>query len=351
MMSNGGRTLTYPQAILEATEQLMSADESVVVMGLGVTDPIGILGTTLGLEEKFGSGRVFDTPLSEDAMTGAAIGMALAGLKPIHVHIRMDFLPLAMNQIINIAAKTRYMFGGQQAVPLVIRCTIGKSWGQGAQHSQALHSLFMHIPGLQVVMPTSPYDAKGCLVEAVHDNNPTLFIEHRMLYYQQSDVPSHLYRCAKGKGRIAKRGKDISLIAPSFMQVEAYRAASYLDSVGIDAEVIDPIWMQPLDIALIMESTRRTGRLLIIDNGWLACGASAEIMAQVVEQSAGQTMPVMRRMGFANCPCPTTPSLEQAFYPNARSIAEQAYSMVTGKADWQPIQQQEIEQIAFKGPF
>ena len=176
--------ISYPQAILESTEQLMKSNENVVVMGLGVADPIGILGTTKGLQKKFGRDRVFDTPLSEDAMTGIAIGLSLAGLRPIHVHIRVDFLMLAMNQLVNMAAKMHYMFGGSQSSPMVVRAIIGKSWGQGAQHSQALHSMLMHVPGLKIVMPSTPHDAKGCLISAVRDNNPVIIIEHRMLYYQ-----------------------------------------------------------------------------------------------------------------------------------------------------------------------
>src|SRR5688572_18596000 len=164
------RMLNAAEAIREATVQEMARDESVVVFGLNVDDFKGIYGTTKGLEELYGSDRLFDTPLSEDGMTGVAIGMALAGLRPIHIHIRMDFMLLAMNQLINMAAKIRYMFGGQSAVPLVVRAMIGKSWGQGPQHSQALHSLLAHVPGLKVVMPTTPFDAKGCLIEAIRDN-------------------------------------------------------------------------------------------------------------------------------------------------------------------------------------
>src|ERR671934_1149157 len=180
-----GRILSYIEAIREATDQEMERDSSVVVFGLDVDDPKAIQGTTRGLSEKYGPERVFGTPLSEDAMTGAAVGMALAGLRPIHVHIRMDFVMLAMNQLVNVAAKSRYMFGGQVSVPLVVRSMIGKSWGQGAQHSQGLYSFFMHVPGLKVVAPSTPFDAKGCLITAVRDDNPVVFVEHRILYYQR----------------------------------------------------------------------------------------------------------------------------------------------------------------------
>src|SRR5438552_14711796 len=170
------RILSYVDAVREATDQEMELDESVLVFGLDVDDPKAIQGTTRGLAAKYGARRVFGTPLSEDAMTGAAVGMALAGLRPIHVHIRMDFLLLAMNQLVNVAAKTRYMYGGQVHLPLVVRAMIGKSWGQGAQHSQGLHSFFMHVPGLKVVAPATPFDAKGCLAAAIRDDDPVLFV-------------------------------------------------------------------------------------------------------------------------------------------------------------------------------
>src|SRR5256885_16149722 len=169
-----GRNLPFVDAVREAADLEMARDPSVVVFGLDVDDPKAIQGTTRGLLEKYGPERGFGTPLSEDAMTGTAIGMALAGLRPIHVHIRMDFLMLAMNQLVNVAAKSRYMFGGQVAIPLVVRSMIGRSWGQGAQHSQGLHSFFMHVPGLKVVAPTTPYDAKGCLIQAIRDPNPVM---------------------------------------------------------------------------------------------------------------------------------------------------------------------------------
>src|SRR5438309_461952 len=196
------RILSYVDAVREAADQEMARDESVIVFGLDVDDPKAIQGTTRGLLEKYGPSRVFGTPLSEDAMTGAAVGMALAGLRPIHVHIRMDFLLLAMNQLVNVAAKSRYMFGGRVSVPMVARAMIGKSWGQGAQHSQGLHSLFMHVPGIKVVAPSTPYDAKGCLIASVRDDDPVMFIEHRMIHFQKGHVPAAPYLTPFGRARI-----------------------------------------------------------------------------------------------------------------------------------------------------
>src|SRR6267378_1029643 len=203
------RELSYVEAVREATDQEMARDPSVIVFGLDVDDPKAIQGTTRGLLEKYGSERVFGTPLSEDAMTGVAIGAALAGLRPVHVHIRMDFLMLAMNQLINVAAKSRYMYGGQLHVPIVVRSMIGKSWGQGAQHSQGLYSLFMHVPGLKVVAPATPYDAKGCLIEAIRDDNPVLYVEHRLLHFQHGPVPEGRYAVKPGKARVTAMGEDI----------------------------------------------------------------------------------------------------------------------------------------------
>lgn len=346
------RTLQYTEAIREATEQEMARDDSVIVFGLDVDDPKAIQGTTRGLLQKFGPDRVFGTPLSEDAMTGAAIGMALAGLRPIHVHIRMDFLMLAMNQLINVAAKSRYMYGGRVHVPMVVRCMIGKSWGQGAQHSQGLHSFFMHVPGLKVVAPTTPYDAKGCLIQAVRDPNPVLYVEHRILHFQKGPVPETPYTVAPGKARITAHGSDITLVGISYMQLECLRARRYLESAGIEAEVIDPIWLSPLDTHTVIDSVRKTGRLLVVDNGWTNCGASAEIVARVSEALQGQREFRVRRMGFAPVTCPTTPSLEVPYYPNARQIASAAHQLVKGPGQaWVPEEQPDLQCIEFRGPF
>jgi pyruvate/2-oxoglutarate/acetoin dehydrogenase E1 component len=302
--------------------------------------------------EKYGADRVFGTPLSEDAMTGAAIGMALAGLRPIHVHIRMDFLMLAMNQLINVAAKSRYMYGGHVSLPLVVRSMIGKSWGQGAQHSQGLHSFFMHVPGLKVVAPATPYDAKGCLIAAVRDDNPVLYVEHRLLHFQHGTVPADSYTVKPGKARITAPGNDLTLVGISYMQVECLRARCYLDEIGIAAEVIDPIWLSPLDIDTIVESVERTGRLLIVDNAWLTCGASAEIVAQVAERLQGVRDLSLRRLGFAPVTCPTTPALEDLFYPNGRTIAATARDLVEGtRTGWIPDERPDLQSIEFKGPF
>src|SRR5687768_18045744 len=237
------RDISFVEAVREATDQEMARDPSVIVFGLDVDDPKAIQGTTRGLVEKYGPERVFGTPLSEDAMTGVAIGLALGGLRPIHVHIRMDFLMLAMNQLVNIAAKSRYMYGGQVQVPIVVRSMIGKSWGQGAQHSQGLYSFFMHVPGLKVVAPTTPHDAKGTLLAAIRDDDPVMYVEHRILHFEKGPVPEHAYTVPPGRARVAVPGADVTLVGISYMQVECLRAHEYLRDKGVQAEVIDPIWL------------------------------------------------------------------------------------------------------------
>jgi pyruvate/2-oxoglutarate/acetoin dehydrogenase E1 component len=351
LKNNRKRFLTYPQAIKEAVEQEMARDCSVIVMGMGVDDPKAILGTTKGFLGKFGESRVFDTPLAEDGMTGVAIGAALAGLRPIHVHIRMDFLLLAMNQLVNMAAKIHYMFGGSIHLPLVIRAIIGKSWGQGPQHSQSLYPLIMNIPGIKIFAPSTPYDAKGCMISAIRDNNPVLFIEHRMLYYQRGFVPEKAYTIPFGKTRILAKGDDITLVGISQMAVECLRASLYLKEVGISAEVIDPLCLCPLDTGIIKKSAARTKRIIVVDNAWQVCAAGSEIIARIFESDKKQDI-LAKRMGFAPVPCPTSPALEKYFYPDSKAIAVEAFNMLyPNKKRWYPRSELNIEEVEFKGPF
>ncbi len=322
----GQRVISYAEALREATEQEMERDPRVIVMGQGVDDFKGFYGTTLGLAERFGSQRVFDLPLSEEGTMGIAVGAALAGLRPIHTHIRMDFLLLAMNQLVNIAAKSHYMYGGRVSVPLVVRTVIGRSWGQGAQHSQGLHALFMHIPGLRVVAPTTPYDAKGLLIQSLRDDNPVVFIEHRLLHGQQGYVPAESYTVPFGQARVLAPGDDVTLVGVSHAVVECLRARQALAEAGIAAEVIDPVSLSPLDVPTIAASVSRTGRLVVVDSSWTFCGASAEIVTAVAE--ALGTGFSFRRLGFAPVVCPTTKALENLYYPTPQTIAAAAHDLV-----------------------
>ena len=354
MPTNTLRLLRYVDALREGIVQEMGRDRRVLLFGLDVDDHKAIQGSTAGLQERFGRDRVFNTPLSEDAMTGLAIGAAMAGMRPIHVHIRMDFLMLCMNQLINMAAKAHYMYGGTVRVPLVVRSIIGKSWGQGAQHSQALHAMFMHVPGLKVVAPSNGHDAKGCMISAIRDENPVIFVEHRLLYATETLVPEEPFTVEFGKARICTSGNDVTLVGISNMLLECLRAQEMLLEVGIRAEVIDPISLVPLDIETIANSTRRTRRLLVVDNAWTNCGASAEILARIAELSGYCHGMQMARMGFAPTTCPTSPSLETEFYPNPAKIARKAYAMVhDGDASWEPDPEKAklTYQLQFRGPF
>jgi pyruvate/2-oxoglutarate/acetoin dehydrogenase E1 component len=352
--TNGKRLLKYVDALREGMAQEMEHDPRVICFGLDVDDHRAIQGSTRDLQATFGADRVFGTPLSEDAMTGVAIGAAMAGLRPIHVHIRMDFLMLCMNQLINMAAKAHYMYGGAVSVPMVVRCMIGKSWGQGAQHSQALHSMFMHVPGLKVVAPSNAHDAKGCMVTAIRDNNPVIFIEHRLLYPTEAYVPEESFAVEFGKARICTRGEDITIVGISNMLIECLRAQELLSEIGIGAEVIDPISLAPLDIDTIVESALRTRRLLVVDNAWTNCGASAEILARAVERMGPLAGVAMARMGFAPTTCPATPSLEAEFYPNPAKIVSTVHRMVRPDAgEWIPDPERTalVYQTQFRGPF
>ena len=353
MSSQSSRLLRYVDALREGVAQEMERDPQVFLFGLDVDDHKAIQGSTRGLLEKFGPQRVFNTPLSEDAMTGVAIGAAMAGMRPIHVHIRMDFLMLCMNQLINMAAKAHYMYGGAIRVPLVVRSMIGKSWGQGAQHSQGLYSMFMHVPGLKVVAPSNAYDAKGCMIAAIRDDNPVIFVEHRLLYPTEAYVPEESYAVEFGHARTCTRGVDITIVGVSNMLVECLRAQELLLDAGIRAEVIDPITLVPLDSDTIIDSARRTGRLLVVDNAWTNCGASAEILARVAEAKNTSTIQ-MARMGFAATTCPPSPPLEHEYYPNPAKIAARAYSMVRGdETAWTPDPERAAlsYQLQFRGPF
>ncbi len=340
------RVMTAAQAMYEGVVQEMERDDTVFCFGIGVDDFKAFYGTTKDLHKKFGPDRNFDTPLSEDAMTGFAIGAAMAGYKPIHCHIRMDFLLLGMNQLVNIAAKARYMYGGQVSVPIVVRSVIGRSWGQGAQHSQGLHGLFMHIPGLKIFAPSTPYDHKGCLIAAIRDPDPTIIVEHRMVHQQRGHVPEELYTVPFGRSRVLQQGKDITIVAISYMAIEAMRAAALLEEAGVSAEVVDPVSLAPLDVDGITASVEKTGRLLVVDTDWTICGAAAEIAAAVMERH-----PVpFKRMGYAPVPCPTTKNLENLYYPNPKTIAETAYQLVHGKPRTFTAPEA-TEIIEFKGPF
>jgi len=325
---HGGRKLSYGEAVREAFDQSLAQDKRVFIMGQGVDDPAGVFGATLKLHEKYGSDRVFDIPLAENALTGVAIGAALSGMRPVFVHNRPDFLLLAMDQIINHASKWSYMFGGHLKVPMVVWSVIARGWGSAAHHSQALQGLFMHIPGLKLVMPSTAYDVKGLLISSIIDNNPVIIFGHRWLFKHTGYVPEHLYSIPLGQGVIKKPGKDVSIVGISYMAIEAIRAAEELQEKGIDAEVIDPRTLKPLDEEIILNSVKKTGRLIIADTGWKTGGVSAEIAALIAEKGVGYLKAPVRRVACPDVPTPASYVLEARFYVGKDNIISCAREMV-----------------------
>ena len=326
------REIKYFEAINEALRHAMEQDDSVFLMGLGVDDPKGIFGSTLGLWQRFGRERVFDMPIAENGMTGIAIGAALAGMRPVMSHQRMDFMLYCMDQLINHAAKWRYMSGGLLRVPLTVRAIIGRGWGQGAQHAQSLQAFFAHVPGLKVVMPASPYDVKGLLLASIADDNPVIFIEHRRLYDLTGPVPEEPYTVPLGKGVIRREGKDVTIVATSYMVPEAEQAADALAAEGIEVELIDPRTLKPLDEALILNSVKKTGRLVVADNAPKTAGFGAEIAARVAYAAFASLKAQIVRVAFPDVPTPTTIALEQAFYPGPEDIVAAVKEVVLGES-------------------
>lgn len=314
------RELTYCEALNEAIYQEMERDPTVFVYGIGAPDHKKIFGSTKNLLEKFGPERCLDVPLSEDALMGLGIGAALNGLKPIYVHIRVDFLLLAMNQLINMAPIISYCSSGRLSVPLVIRAIIGRGWGQGCQHSKSLQSVFAHIPGIKVIMPTTPYDAKGMMIAAIRDPNPVLILEHRWLYWQKAEVPEFSYEIPIGTSMVRREGKDITLFSVSWMVVEAIHAAEIMKRHGISVEIIDACSLTPFDESVVTKSVRKTGKCLIADNDWVHCGFGAEVASRIYQECFGQLSIPIERVGFTFTPCPTARHLENVFYPNAESL-------------------------------
>jgi pyruvate/2-oxoglutarate/acetoin dehydrogenase E1 component len=314
--------LSYSLAINEAFHQMMASDPSVLLIGQGVKSPWYVGNTAQGLLERFGENRVIDTPVSENAMTGAAVGAALAGMKPVVVHPRMDFMLYAFDPIINEAANWHYMSGGKASVPVVMWGIINRGGEQAAQHSQALHATFAHIPGLKVVMPSTAYDAKGLMIAAIRDPNPVVFIDDRWLHRIEEPVPEDVYEVEIGKGIIRKEGKDLTLVAVSFMAHEAVKALPQLEAEGIDVELIDLRSVKPLDGNLVIESVKKTGRLVVADGGWQTCGLAAEVIALVAENAFNALKAPVKRITLPNCPAPASAVLEAAYYKTAGDIVD-----------------------------
>ena len=346
------RKTSFCKALNEAMTQEMERDPSVFVYGIGVPDHKKIFESTAGLVEKFGPDRCFDTPLAEESMTGFGLGAAVNGMRPIHIHIRVDFLLLAMNQLVNMVSNFAYMTGGKIKVPFVIRAVVGRGWGQGCQHSKSLHSYFAHIPGLKVVLPTTPRDAKGLLTSAIRGNDPVVFIEHRWLYWAVGEVPEEPFTIPIGVGDVLRTGRDLTVVATSWMNVEALKAAEILQAKhSVSIEIVDPRTIAPFDETLAVESVKKTGHCIVADNDWANCGFSAEVVARLSEKCFGLLKSPITRIGFAPTPCPTVRSLENAFYPNAANIVravEEKLGLKPADLSGEDFYSHENK---FKGPF
>ena len=316
------RNLQYSLAINEALRQMMETDESVFLIGQGVKSPWYVGKTADGLVEKFGEERVIDTPVSENAITGAGVGAAIAGMRPVVVHPRVDFMMYAMDPIINQAANWYYMNGGKASVPVVIWGIINRGGEQAAQHSQAIHAVFSHIPGLKVVMPSTPYDAKGLMIAAIRDPNPVIFIDDRWLYGYEDAVPEEIYEVKIGKGILRREGADVTVVAVSFMAHESMKATEELFREKIDVEFIDLRTVKPIDQDIILESVKKTGRLVIADGGWKTCGLAAEISAIVSENGFEYLKAPIKRVTLPDCPAPASSVLEEEFFKYSHDIVQ-----------------------------
>jgi pyruvate dehydrogenase E1 component beta subunit len=300
----------------------METDPSVFLIGQGVKSPWYVGNTARGLLERFGEERVVDTPVSENAITGAAVGAAIAGMKVVVVHPRMDFMLYAMDPIINQASNWLYMNGGRVNVPVVFWGIINRRGEQAAQHSQALHAIFAHIPGLKVVMPATAYDAKGLMAAAIQDPNPVVFVDERLLYHLEEPVPEELYTVEIGKGFIRRKGNDVTIVAVSLMVQAALQAAETLAAEGVDAEVIDLRTVKPLDREIILDSVKKTGRIVVADVGWQSFGISAEICALVSEKAFDSLKAPTVRVALPDIPAPASRVLEDVYYPTADDIVQ-----------------------------
>jgi pyruvate/2-oxoglutarate/acetoin dehydrogenase E1 component len=323
------RELRYVEAIREALRQEMRRDERVFLIGEDIGVYGGAFGVTDSLLEEFGPERVIDTPISEQAIIGVAVGAALVGMRPVAEIMFMDFVTLAMEQIVNQAAKIHFMFGGAASVPIVIRTPAGAGTGAAAQHSQSLEAWFAHVPGLKVVMPSTPYDAKGLLISAIRDDNPVIFIEHKLLYRTKGFVPEEEYTIPLGTAEIKREGRDVTVIATSLMVIRALAAAEKLAQEGIEVEVVDPRTLKPLDVETILKSVMKTGRVLIVHEAPLTCGFGAEVSARISESEAFYYLNApIRRLTGLDVPIPYNRNLERSVIPQEEDIIRAVRELV-----------------------
>jgi len=322
--------IKFSEAINSALEFSLKKDKSLIVYGLGVTDPKKIFNTTVNLKKKFGNKRVFDIPNSENALTGIGIGHALNGGRTVFTHQRLDFSFLSLDQIINNAAKIFYTSDGKFSVPITIRLIVGRGWGQGPNHSQALQSMYAHIPGLKVVCISNPKNAKGILLSSIEDKNPVIIFEHRWLHEIKDFVPKKYYKTKLGKAEIIKKGKHITLISSSYMTIECLRCAEILKKYSIHVEIVDLQSLRPLDIKTIMKSVKKTKKALVVDNGGMMYGISSEIISKIHENlnSSEKNKFLIKRIGISDNPIPSTRSLAKYCYPTYDDLVDKVNQML-----------------------
>lgn len=321
------RELTFAQAVREALAEEMRRDERVCILGEDVAEAGTPFKVLSGLVEEFGTSRVIDTPISEAGFTGIGVGAAMTGMRPVIDIMFGDFLTLTMDQLVNQAAKVHYMSGGRWKVPMVLRTTLGATRRSAAQHSQSLHAWLSHVPGLKVVLPSTPYDAKGLLKSAIRDDNPVIVFEDKMMYRQKGPVPADDYTLPLGVADVKRTGKDITLVATSSMVEVALSAATLLEKAGISAEVIDPRTTWPLDENTLIESAKKTSRVIVIDEGYGRYGVTGELASVIAEGAFYNLEAPVKRMGAMHVPIPFSPPLEDATVPTAQSVFEAARAL------------------------
>ncbi|MBN1266108.1 MAG: alpha-ketoacid dehydrogenase subunit beta [Anaerolineales bacterium] len=322
------REITYLEAVREAMTQEMERDERVFLIGEDIGEYGGAFQASYGMLEKFGPDRILDTPITELGLTGAAVGAALIGMRPIAEIMFMDFTTLASEQLVNQAAKIRFMFGGNATIPMVLRTPAGSGTGAAEQHSQSLENWFVHIPGLKVVMPTTPYDVKGLLIASIRDDNPVVFIEHKLLYKTKGEVPEEMYTIPLGKADIKREGSDMTIIATSIMVSRSLEAAKKLAEEGISVEVIDPRTLRPLDSETIINSVKKTGKVLIVHEAVKTSGFGSELAAMIAESEAfGYLDAPIQRLAGREMPIPYNRNLEYNTVPQVENIIEAARNL------------------------
>jgi pyruvate/2-oxoglutarate/acetoin dehydrogenase E1 component len=321
------RELTFAQAIREALAEEMRRDPTVCIMGEDVAEAGTPFKVLSGLLEEFGKDRVLDTPISEAGFTGLAVGAAMTGMRPIVDIMFGDFITLTMDQMVNQAAKVHYMSGGAWKVPMVMRTTMGATRRSAAQHSQSLHAWFCHVPGLKVILPSTPYDAKGLLKSAIRDDNPVVFVEDKMMYKLKGIVPAEDYTIPLGIADIKRAGDDITLVATSSMVQVALGAAAMLEEIGVSAEVVDPRTMWPLDEKTLVESAQKTSRVIVLDEGYERYGVTAELASVIAAGAFYDLDAPVKRMGAMHVPIPFSPPLEDVTVPTEQTVFEAARKM------------------------